>query len=357
MKVEPPHMTSDKPIIGWICSYTPEEIILAAGCHPIRLSGSGEPVKQADAYLHANLCPYVRSIFDQIFEGAYKLDGIILVNSCDAMRRLYDVLRLYLKPRFSFIVDMPRLEEPSALSHYTAQLKGLAAALRKAFGTFPREEELWEAIRTMNRTRSLLQILYSHRKQSPPAINGRESLRLVTAATQAPKEDFNHWLEGYLIWIEDQAEKVDKQPRLMLSGSIIDQLEIMDLIEESGVVVVEDLCTGHRYLQGLVAEDGDPFERIAQRYLERAPCSRMIGVKRRLLYIEELIREYQVEGLIYHTLKFCDQFQYDYPLLRKALSEQVGVPLLYLEGDYTISSFGQLKTRIQAFAEMLREMA
>ena len=72
-------LTKDKSLIGWVCSYTPEEIIMAAGCQPFRLSGSGEPVKQADAYLHANLCPYVRGVFDQALEGAYQLDGVVFV--------------------------------------------------------------------------------------------------------------------------------------------------------------------------------------------------------------------------------------------------------------------------------------
>ena len=107
-------LTKDKPLIGWVCSYTPEEIIMAAGCQPFRLSGSGEPVKQADAYLHANLCPYVRGVFDQALEGAYQLDGVVFVNSCDAMRRLYDVFRLYLKPHFSFMLDLPRSESSAS---------------------------------------------------------------------------------------------------------------------------------------------------------------------------------------------------------------------------------------------------
>ncbi|MFQ6001927.1 MAG: 2-hydroxyacyl-CoA dehydratase subunit D, partial [Anaerolineae bacterium] len=329
-------------------------IIMAAGCQPLRLSGSGEPVKQADAYLHPNLCPYVRGVFDQALEGAYHLDGIVFVNSCDAMRRLYDVFHGYLKPRFSFILDMPRSESPASLAHYIAQLRELMAALGETFRVSPSQEGLLEAVRTVNRTRSLLQTLYSYRKGDPPAISGKASLHLVMGATKSPKADFNRQLERYLAQIEKQRAG-DRKPRLMLSGSIIDRLEIIDLIEEKGLVVVEDLCTGHRYLHGLVKEEGDPFESIARRYLERVPCSRMTGLARRLAYIKGLIEEYRVDGVIYHALKFCDQFQYDYPSLKEEL-EGIGIPLLYLEGDYTTGGFGQMKTRVQAFVEMLEGM-
>ncbi len=345
----------DRPRIGWVCSYTPEEIILAAGCQPVRLSGSGEPVAQADAYLHANLCPYVRGVLDQTLEGAYHLDGVVFVNSCDAMRRLHDVFRAYLQPRFSFIMDMPRWETPASLAQYTIQLRELMAGLTETFGGGdPGEDRLWEAIRTVNRTRALLQTLYSYRRRDPPGITGTESLRLVMEAATRPKADFNRRLGRVLAEMEPQ-RPTHRKPRLLLCGSIIDRLEITELIEETGSVVVEDLCTGHRYLHGLVKEEGDPYESVARRYLERVPCSRMTGLERRLAYVRELIDEYQVEGVIYHALKFCDQFQYDYPILREDL-EEMAMPVLYLEGDYTTGGFGQMKTRVQAFVEMLGAM-
>ncbi|MFW9847482.1 MAG: 2-hydroxyacyl-CoA dehydratase subunit D, partial [Candidatus Thorarchaeota archaeon] len=285
---------------------------------------------------------------------AYQLDGVVFVNSCDAMRRLHDVFRAYLQPRFSVIIDTPRWESSASLAQYTIQLRELMMGLTETFGGDFSENRLWEAIRTVNRTRALLQTLYSYRRRDPPAITGTESLRLVMEATRTSKEGFNRTLERHLAEIEPR-KPPNRKPRLMLCGSIIDRLEITELIEETGSVVVEDLCTGHRYLHGLVKEDGDPYVSVARRYLERVPCSRMTGLERRLAYVRGLIDQYDVEGVIYHALKFCDQFQYDYPVLREDL-EKMGIPVLYLEGDYTTGGFGQMKTRVQAFVEMLGEM-
>jgi len=240
------------------------------------------------------------------------------------------------------------------MAHYSTQLRELMAALAEAFGSTVSEERLLNAVRTVNRTRGLLETLYTYRKGDPPAISGKESLRLVMEATKSPKVHFNRELEAYLARIEPHSD-ADRKPRLLLSGSIIDRLEITDLIEKTGWVVVEDLCTGHRYHHGPVGEDGNLFESIARRYLERVPCSRMTGLGRRLTYIKRLIDEYRVEGVIYHALKFCDQFQYDYPPLREEL-EEMGIPLLYLDGDYTAGGLGQMSTRVQAFVEMLGEM-
>jgi benzoyl-CoA reductase/2-hydroxyglutaryl-CoA dehydratase subunit BcrC/BadD/HgdB len=228
-------------------------------------------------------------------------------------------------------------------------------SLSQAFGTASNEDDIREAIEVVNRTRALLLALYEHRKPDPPAVGGAEVLRLVTEAARAPKVEFNRWLEGRPSEIDTRPSRGSSKPRLMLSGSIIDRPEIMELVEESGHVVAEDLCTSHRYLQGLVEVDRDPYEALARRYLQRAPCSRMIGLSERLDYVKMLIREYGAEGVIYHALKFCDQFQYDYPHLKRELDD-MGVPVLYLEGDYTAGGFGQMRTRVQAFVEMLGDV-
>ncbi|MFH1626212.1 MAG: 2-hydroxyacyl-CoA dehydratase family protein, partial [Pseudomonadota bacterium] len=123
--------------------------------------------------------------------------------------------------------------------------------------------------------------------------------------------------------------------------------------EDSGArVVAEDLCTGIRSLEGMVQEEGDPVEAIARRYLNRPPCSRMKGVERRYQAIKQIIEEYRIHGVVYHTIKFCDPELMTYPLLRKELEKQ-NIPVLHLEGDCTMGSYGQIKTRVEAFIEML----
>ena len=146
-------------------------------------------------------------------------------------------------------------------------------------------------------------------------------------ATKSPKFELNQWLEAHLACVRQQSDRQLK-PRLMLSGCIIDRLEILGPIEEHGMVV-DHLCTGHCYLDGLVPQEGDPFPPVARRYLERVLCSRMIDQRRRLAYVHRLVDQYCVDGAIYHTLKSCDRSRYDYPLLKDEL-EDVGIPVLYL---------------------------
>lgn len=350
-----PH--SPRPRVGWVCGYVPEELLLAAGCQPLRLSGTGQPIREADAYLHQNLCPFVRSVLDKALESDLVLDGMVFVNSCDAMKRLHDVWRLYIDTDFNHILDMPRIVSPDSIAYYVSELRRLIERLQESFGTKIGEDDLREAIRTTNHTRRLIERLHQWRRRPSPPLTGFEALDIMIRASQGNIEAYHRWLEGYLEALDSQPVegKADGRPRLMVSGSIIDQPEIIGLIEEAGgLVVIEDLCTGYRQFQGLVEEEGDALEAIARRYLERAPCSRMIDTRKRLDFMIRLAEDYRVDGIIYHALKFCDQYQYDLPLISQEASK-AGTPLLYLETDYTQGSISQVKTRVQAFLEIISE--
>jgi benzoyl-CoA reductase/2-hydroxyglutaryl-CoA dehydratase subunit BcrC/BadD/HgdB len=135
----------------------------------------------------------------------------------------------------------------------------------------------------------------------------------------------------------------------------LDQPGLVEMIERAGLqVAVEDECLGARHFDRLVFEGGDPFESIAARYLTRWPCARMKGYDRRLSHLESLIDESGVNGIIAVQLKFCDQSGFDLPII-KARMEDRGVPLLIVENDYIQGSMGQLRVRIEAFAEMLEQ--
>lgn len=344
----------DSPQIGWVCTYTPEEIILAAGFQPRRVLGDGQPVQNADAYLNNNLCPFVRGIFDQALQGTFDhLTGMVFVNSCDAMRRLHDVWRYYAPTPYVYILDLPRLVTPSSVEYYAAQLRRFIVSLEEKFDLVIHDQSLRQGITVMNETRHLFTQLYQLRRGQNSTLPGSQALTLSLLSVRSPKDRFNHWLREQLPQMKERTIQSNGLPRLLLSGSIIDQVPIVELVERCGAVVVaEEMCTGNRYFEGLVPEEGDPLIAIARRYLERAPCSRMKDVDRRVTYLLHLVEEYNVDGVIYYTIKFCDQYQYDLPLVREALRREE-IPMLYLEGDYTVGSFGQLKTRVQAFVEVV----
>jgi benzoyl-CoA reductase subunit C len=179
--------------------------------------------------------------------------------------------------------------------------------------------------------------------------------RIIRASTVLPGDAFNELLESLLDEVGSARSDFQEDPRVLITGSIMDNPLIIELIEQCGARVVgDDLCTGTRQFWQLVEPDGDPLTALSRYYLGRTPCPRMKDAQKRFDHVFQLIAEFKADGVIFYTLKFCDSFLYDIPVLKGQLGAH-GIPSLILEGDYTAGTLGRVKTRIQAFIEMLRQ--
>lgn len=352
---------SDKPVIGWFCTYVPEEILLAAGFHSYRIMEGSCRISRAKACLSSHLCSYVMSSLEAALEGKYNfLDGVVIANSCDAMRRLYDAWRYFVKgPGFIHLLDIPKKVDKESIEYFRVCLVGLKEAIEAHYKIKLTERALKEAINTVNQTRQLLSQLYSLRKEDNPPISGREISSIMKSAMTQPKQEFNQRLTSLLLELKNRPSEPDllntNKIRILITGGFIDQSEIVSLIERLGAhVVCEDLCTGLRYFADEVDANLEPLTGLSRRYLNRPPCARMIDTDtdRRFDCLWNLIEEYRIEGVIYYTLKFCDTNLFEFPYLRERLRLK-GVPILFLDSDGSSGYLGQMRTRVEAFLESL----
>ena len=211
-----------------------------------------------------------------------------------------------------------------------------------------------ESIRVYNQTRHLLQDLDDKRRASQPAISGADFMAAVLAAQILPKEKYNSMLKELLNELDAQPISTkDSKARLMVVGSELDDPKFIELIEESGAVVVADeLCTASKYYWNMVDTTGDPLQALASRYLTRPPCPRMRPSDQRLEYIKEMIENRQVDGVILELMKFCKLHDEGALIVRQALDEW-GIPHLTLSREYNLTGAGATATRIEAFLEQL----
>jgi benzoyl-CoA reductase/2-hydroxyglutaryl-CoA dehydratase subunit BcrC/BadD/HgdB len=145
----------------------------------------------------------------------------------------------------------------------------------------------------------------------------------------------------------------EDQHRILIYGSELDNPEYLQIIEDlGGIVVTDDLCMGSRYFRGEVKVDGDPLRALADRYLTKPLCPRMHPAPDRVKYLQQLARDFQVDGVIHQSLKFCDLHAGQF-LVSKAGFDEIGVPVLNLEREYALSGHGQIRTRVSAFFEAL----
>jgi bzd-type benzoyl-CoA reductase N subunit len=341
-------------IVGWMCLYVPEEILAAAGILPVRIIGGAERTPQADAYLYTNACSFVRSCLEEALDKKYPfLDGFVVANTCDHIRRLYDVWQQYLKLPLTHIISLPHKVDDSTLEFYTEQLRHFKEKVEDFCGQTISDKALNEAIEVYNQTRQLLHQLYRLRAPDDPPITGAQTLEILRAAMIMPKEEFNNLLADFLKGVSSQKPYTDHQVRLMVLGSELDDPEYLRIIEESGAMIVaDDLCLGSRYFWTLVDPESDPIRALARRYLFNAPCPRIRPDTIRKKHLKEMVDNFRVSGAIYETIKFCDIYGVYYPMAKTYLAE-LGLPLLGLEREYSLASIGQMKTRVQAFLESI----
>jgi len=347
---------SGQRIVGWTCTYVPEEILHAAGLLPIRIMGRAEETPMADAYMYSNICSFVRNCLEEAFRKNYDfLDGYIGINACDHMRRIYDVWKAFIPTPFTHIIGVPCKFSDSTRDFLIKEFYLLKRQIEEFFQVEITEEALGESIRLYNKTRRLLRSLYELRKQDSPPISGAEMMDVFLAGLVMPKEEYNVMLEEYLVEISSRKAAGDGRIRLMITGSELDDSDYIGTIEDLGsIVVIDDLCNGTRYFWDQVEESGHPIEALAQRYLTRAPCARMRPQKIRLNHLKSLAREFRVEGLIHENIKFCGPYGGVFPIIKKGFSE-IGIPTLSLQREYMGGGSGQLRTRVQAFFEQIEE--
>jgi len=348
----------DSLYMGWVCSYTPEELLMAAGFIPYRLLTATDLPSWSEAYLAPNLCPYVHRLFSAGLEGRYDfLSGTIFVLSCDAMRRLSDIWSLYLDRGFVYNLDVPRKRGKHAREFFSNRLLDLQQGLEDFSGSWIREQDIADAVYTLNRTRELMQELFELRSQNPALLSGEELLGLCRISCTADRERFNVCLQQFLEDLSGRNNRFARNKsgfkKIMFYGNVLEEGSIYSIVEQAGgEVVLDDHCLSSRHFDTLVDENLPPLQGIADRYLQKSYCPRMQGMQERVDRIVENILRYQCDGLIIHSLKFCDLLQSELPLLERVLKERQ-IEYLHIERENLAEEPGQLKTRIEAFLELL----
>jgi benzoyl-CoA reductase subunit C len=342
-------------VMGTRCIFVPDEVVWAAGMLPFPLYGTPEPVRQADAYFQSCSCEFVRNVFDLALDDRFAfLDGLAMPNTCDAIRRLYDLWAEYRRDIPAWIINNPqKLGAVGNEAYWLEELKRFQGWVEQVAGTGVTDEKLRRAIGLYNETRALLKRIWSLRREESPPLSGEEALLVGMAATIMPRDRANDLLRRLLEEITARKGEEKFGPRILVTGSIVDHPAVIRMIEEEGgLVVAEDLCTTMKTFWHPVEEGGPPLESLVRAMNRRPLCACMHPFEARLDYLQELVDEFRVDAVINFNLKYCHSFLYDAPLLRQAL-EKRNVPVSVLETGHDMSGHGQLRTRVQAFIEML----
>lgn len=357
-----------KKVCGAFCQYTPAEIIMAAGLYQVSLCGkSAEPIQTAETRLPANLCPLIKASYGHALDDscpyAYFSDVVVGETTCDGKKKMYELLGEIKPMQVIHLPNMPDYER--SMDMWVRELRAFRKGLEEKYDVVITDAMLNDAIRWCNKERVQLAKLYELGKYDPPAILGSHMNDITEGEQYVFDKDQKYENIQKIIdqcetdWAEGKGPLATDpyRPRIIVSGAGMSGVEdktIRVVDELGGSIVCFEGCNGISSRRRLIDEDEnrDPIVRIAEKYLE-VPCAVVSPNTRRMEQVADTIDEWKADGLISITLHSCNPFAIETENIRRVCAEN-GIPLLHIETDFTPGDEGQIRTRIEAFLEMIR---
>lgn len=283
-------------MIGYTCKYMPVEIFESLGYKTERIEPNVTSYDKADSIMHSALCSYVKGVFEEIIEKDY--EAVILTTCCDSTKRLYDTLKKHFNDKFIYILDLPRKVNKESIDIYKNAIMNMINEFEKFSGKKFSEEALREICPTQE---------------------------------------------------SDNINLSEDKLNIGLMGARCNNA-ILNLVNENNSNVLFNIsCTGDTRKYDFEGKD------IMQEYTasllkNKVPCLRMADIKDREKFIKEHLKD--LDGIIYHTIKFCDIYSYEYAYIK----DKLNIPILKVETDYTKQCEGQIKTRVEAFIESINAL-
>jgi benzoyl-CoA reductase/2-hydroxyglutaryl-CoA dehydratase subunit BcrC/BadD/HgdB len=309
------------------------------------------------------VCPFVRNVYDSILKGKYQyLDGLVLPHLCDSMDRTSDIWSYTLELPYFHFLNVPHVTDGPSLEFTKEIYRIFIKSLEDATGRKISDQDMAQAIGDHNRNREVMRELYNLRKFDAPLISGVEMMKVLVAAMSLPVQESTALIESVIKEVKNRpGESGTRQARIMVIADQIDDVAISDIIESAGAwQVMDDISIGSKMYDSDVDVDSDPIEALADRYLRKVKLPTSVdsgytydeSLEPRFGHLRRYIRDFNVNGVILVIYRYCDPFGFEVPTVKRFV-ESTGAQVLYLEDEYSVSALPRLKTRIEAFLEMI----
>lgn len=346
-----------RPIVGILCEFTPRELIMAAGAVPVCLcGGSAKTIAAAEQYLPANLCPLIKSTFGYHMQGNNPFlemaDLIVAETTCDGKKKMYELMA---ESRPLYVLELPqKAEDPDALEHWVRELQKFRSFLEQRFQTEITQEALRNATATMNRERALRRELAALMKADSPPLTGRQLLDFKSSISGLC-EDFRQYQRALAEYRDRQID--DSRVRVLLTGvpTVHGAERVVQLLEDAGgLVVAAENCTGLKpIMEDVDMNAADPLHALAEKYFH-LPCSVMTRNDGRLEFLRELTVQYRPQCIVDLIWQACLTYDVESHRIKRFAEQELDLPYLRIETDYSPSDSARIMVRIEALFETIR---
>lgn len=344
-------------VVGTFCTYSPKELIYAAGAIPVGLCAFDEsPIDASHADLPRNLCPLIKASYGYAVTKKCPYmnasDLVVGETTCDGKKKMYELLARH---KDVYILQLPNMTSRKSLELWSDELREFRTVLEAKFDVKITDEALLDAVQIYNEEREVMMQLLELGKLNPCRVKGSEIHQISFASDFIyDKHEKIKMVRAYIDAVREMTPPNTRKKRIIItgcpSGGVYEK--VIKQIEELGAdVVAFENCSGTKGYQNQIATDGDLIDNIAERYL-KIPCSVMYQNDARSDIIKEFVREYQADGVIDVVLSGCHTYAIETAKMREA-SREAGANYMSLETDYSKQDVGQIRTRLEAFIELL----
>jgi benzoyl-CoA reductase/2-hydroxyglutaryl-CoA dehydratase subunit BcrC/BadD/HgdB len=354
-------------VIGSFCVFVPEEIVRAADATLVGLcTGADFATEEVEKLLPRNTCSLIKSAFGfklgKVCPYIESADMIVGENTCDGKKKSYEVLNDLVQNLY--VMDLPQMKSDEGRVVLKAEYLRFKEAVEELTGVTIDAKRLKKGIEIVNNKRKAIHRLSSLRKVDPAPISGLDALLANQVFFYDDPARFTNSVNKICDELEKRIEKVEGvfpkgTPRILLSGCpmAVPNWKVPWIIETSGAVIVgEESCVGERGTRNLTVDSGNTVEELMEAIVDRyfqVDCAIFTPNPDRLRHVEEMFREYKADGIIHYCLQFCQPYATEAIPVEKTL-EGKDIPTLRIDTDYSMEDVGQLKTRIEAFIELIK---
>lgn len=358
---------TNRPTVGTYCVMAPQELIYAAGAMPVKLcSGNYTAFSVGDDVTPRDACPLVKAVAGFLQTGLMPVYRdcrmMVLPITCDCKKKIAGMLKNSVN---LMTMHIPASREDDDIDEYVRQLYELMARLEDVTGNAVTYDTLAEGFRMVGRAQYELSEFIRLKKNTPYLIRGTHSMAIMNAASYMPADMWAYAMSRVNAELKQKAKAKQtvtgkELPRILLTGSpiVFPNIKIPLIIEETGGIVAGDeTCMGERGMWDPAVIVDDSFDgmmrALANRALRPCPCPTFADNSQRLFRLKQLIKDNHIQGVIYHVLRGCLVYDFEYKKIEEELGK-LDIPVIRLESDYNEEDVEQLRIRIEAFIELLK---
>jgi bcr-type benzoyl-CoA reductase subunit C len=344
-----------RPVIGVMPAYFPMELIYAAGGYPVQLWGNNLPLEKSDAYLQSYCCSVARSVLELELRGITAMvKAYAFTSLCDTLINVREIYRrLFSKPTVQLSIPITRTLE-ARRAYIRSALENVTKGLEEITGQKITQASLMHAANLYGRARALQREFYKIRREKVGLVKNYDFYAAIKAGFFLPADAYSQMLESLLNELKTRAQPRSNRPRLLLSGMVFDPLEGYKIFDELNIDIVDDdLANGWRSVSKEKLRVENLVEGVTQYLFNPSPCCCIYNPENdRHPYLIKKIKQSGADGVLFWYIKFCEPDAFDRPQLMNRLKQE-GIPAAFIDMELSMSNFEAIKTRINAFCEIL----